>query len=477
MKNLIIVVLTLLLTCQLSYANKVDSIVYSSFGKIIMYHPDSEPTSVALFVSGDGGWETGVVDMAKSIAAQGALVLGIDARHYKKSFGSQASKCLYPASDFENLSLMIQKKMQFSQYLKPVLVGYSYGATLIYGILAQAPANTFKGALALGFCPDIEMPKSLCEGTGLRSHLAPDKKTYWLERTLDLSAPFVALNGIKDLNCPYAATRTFLEGMPKAKLITLPKVGHGFSVTANWLPQFKAAYNEILAEPSFAEQKTIQNGLQNEQKVAAKKLGFLPLTLIPAARKSDKPLVFFISGDGGWTSFDQSLAESLAKDGLPVVGLDAQKYFWKEKSPEQTAADISRSVDYYMQGWDRSEFVIVGFSFGASVVPFVVNRFATETRKHLKGIILLSPDEYADFEIHIADMLSLGRANGPYHVLAELNKIKELKPVCIFGSQEESELFVKLKSQNIKALAIPGGHHYNNNFSALSAAVVGNIGK
>ena len=53
----------------------------------------------------------------------------------------------------------------------------------------------------------------------------------------------------------------------------------------------------------------------------------MPLTLIPAAINENLPLAFFISGDGGWTSFDQTVCEKLAEKGIPVVGLDAQKIF------------------------------------------------------------------------------------------------------------------------------------------------------
>ncbi|REA64275.1 virulence factor [Dyadobacter luteus] len=474
MKKPLALFLVFLLACQIAHAGTIDSIVYGSFGKIILYHPSIQPTSVALFVSGDGGWESGVIEMAKNIAAQGALVLGIDARNYKKSLNRQTEGCLYPAADFENLSLMIQKKYQFPQYLKPVLVGYSYGATLIYGILAQAPANTFKGALALGFCPDIEIAKPLCKGTALSSHLTADKKTYWLEKTSRLTAPFIALNGLKDLNCPYASTKQFLEKMPMAELVTLPKVGHGFSVNTNWLPQFNIAYKQILRTQSFTEQKSAQNALLQTQKTALLP-GSLPLTLIPSAQKNDMPLVFFISGDGGWTSFDQSLAENLAKSGMPVVGMDAQKYFWKEKSPGQSAADVSKAIVHYMQQWSKREFVLMGFSFGASVVPFIADRLSSDIQKNIKGVISLSPDENADFEIHITDMLNLGQNNGQYNVLAEMIKIKDLKPACIFGGREDSQVKDKLKKEGIKTIILPGGHHYNDDYAALTTVILSNI--
>jgi hypothetical protein len=46
------------------------------FGNVSVYKPlQAEPTSVALFVSGDGGWNLGVVNMAHSLALAGAVVV------------------------------------------------------------------------------------------------------------------------------------------------------------------------------------------------------------------------------------------------------------------------------------------------------------------------------------------------------------------------------------------------------------------
>ena len=442
------------------FSQQIDSVSYGKFGKIAVYHPVGVPTSVALFVSGDGGWKTGVVDMAKSLAAQGALVLGIDARHYGYYLSKVKSECLYPAADFEELSIDIQKKYNLSTYHKPVLVGYSYGAVLVYGILVQAPANTFKGALALGFCPDINVVKPFCEGNGLTQHVLKPNKSYYLEATKSLTAPFIVLNGGKDQTCPYEATASFLKDMPRAELIGLEKVGHGFAVAANWLPDFSAAYARIVggdAQP-------------------AKALGEpLPLTIVSSAKKSTLPFVFMISGDGGWTSFDQSLAEALAAKGMYVVGLDAQKYFWKAKTPALAAEEVSQVISKYQKQFDNSQFVLAGYSFGASIVPFLANRLPLELKKNLKGVVSLSPDDYADFEIHITDMLNLGTSKGKYDVIAEMKKVTVVKTVSIFGKNEDDDLKQTFMKSGIKTLVIPGNHHFTKDFAGIANSIAKSI--
>lgn len=131
MKQLIFCILLFLFHINSSFALSQETITYGAFGKVVIYHPSKSPTSMALFVSGHGGWQLGVIDMAKNIAAQGALVAGIDAKQYVNSLSKLSAACYYPAADFERLSLMLQKKYKFANYNKPVLIGYSFGGRVL----------------------------------------------------------------------------------------------------------------------------------------------------------------------------------------------------------------------------------------------------------------------------------------------------------------------------------------------------------
>ncbi|MEN2489647.1 AcvB/VirJ family lysyl-phosphatidylglycerol hydrolase [Flavobacterium sp. B11] len=472
MKKIVIIILHLFIFNFNAFALVADTIKVGAFGKVIIYKPKVTPIAVVLFVSGDGGWNSGVVDMAKSIVDQGALVAGVDIQHYFKAIKKEKTKCYYPAGDFEELSMILQKKLKMNQYLKPILVGYSSGATLVYGMLAQAPANTFNGAIALGFCPDIETDRTLCDGSGLTSHVLKEGKAYYLEKTEKLTAPFIVLQGTTDQVCNYADTKKYMDGLKQGKLVSLPKVGHGFSVTKNWLPQFIEAYKQILNTPSYAKQKLEQNSLLKEQHFE------MPVTVIPAKIKDESlPIAFLISGDGGWTSFDQSFGETLADKGVAVIGLDAQKYFWNSKTPVETASAISKTVEYYLQQWNKKTFILVGYSFGASVVPFTAANISEALKGKLMGVYALSPDIKADFEIHIADMLSMESSSDNYDVVSEMKKIKIYNPVCFFGNEEDAEIRNHFSEAGIKIIEIPGSHHYDNDFSKITESILYSVRK
>lgn len=470
MKKGIILALALLMLAGTSDATVIDSMNYGVFGKISIYRPAKDPEAVVLFVSGDGGWNKGVVDMAANLSTQGALVVGINIQSYFRNIKSSKVKCYYPASDFETLSLTIQKKYKLKEYLKPVLVGYSSGATLVYGILTQSPANTFKGAISLGFCPDIEIDRPLCSGSGLACHILKEGKSFYLESNTHLTAPFIILMGMLDQVCSYSDTKKYTENMTMAELVTLPKVGHGFSVNKNWLPQFITAYQKILHEQGYMEKITAQNKILQTQDYEPFKSD-LPLILHPSSANEKLPLAFFISGDGGWTNFDQSVCEKLAEKGMPVIGLDAQKYFWNEKQPKETADNIINVINHYMQQWNKTSFVLIGYSFGASVLPFIASNFSNSEKEIMKGLFCFSPDETGDFEIHITDMLNFSNKE-KYDVLSELKKNSGLNPVCVFGNEEDYELRKHFSMTGVKVETLPGSHHYDNNYDAVSDIIL-----
>src|SRR5262249_59534618 len=122
-------------------------------GKLPVYRPDPvvKARGLVLLVSGDGGWKLGVVGMARRIAGS-AVVVGIPMTTWRKMAELHPDSCWYPAGELESIAQAVEKTYRFPRYLPPVLVGYSSGATVVYGALAQAPAGSFPGPPSLGFC-------------------------------------------------------------------------------------------------------------------------------------------------------------------------------------------------------------------------------------------------------------------------------------------------------------------------------------
>lgn len=78
-------------------------------------------------------------------------------------------------------------------------------------------------------------------------------------------------------------------------------------------------------EVQFEERMDATDRLQTQTEVPFK--SNLVLTILPSETDKTLPMVFLISGDGGWASFVQGVSEILSKKGMPVVGLNSRKYF------------------------------------------------------------------------------------------------------------------------------------------------------
>ncbi|MEI6138668.1 MAG: AcvB/VirJ family lysyl-phosphatidylglycerol hydrolase [Mariniphaga sp.] len=204
----------------------------------------------------------------------------------------------------------------------------------------------------------------------------------------------------------------------------------------------------------------------------------LPLTIYPSqVIDTAKPMIFMISGDGGWTKFDNEMCENLAKNGLPVVALDARKYFWNHKTAKLTSSEIERSVQSYMQLWNKKGFLLFGFSFGASIAPFIVEYFSGSIQKSLKGIYCLSPDLKADFEIHVGDMLGFGSNNDTLDVVGQMLRMKRFVPVCIFGHDEPLSVHSKFEEAGLKVITVPGSHHFNNDATKVAEVIAEEVNR
>lgn len=218
------------------------------FKKVWIYGNTVNPSSVVIILSGDGGWVLGVVDAARHLAKQNALVIGVNCMPYLRYLRKQHMECYPMADDIEKLSVFIQNKYHIP-YTKPVLLGYSLGATLAYGMLAQAPSGTFRGAISLGFCYDLEMPKPMCRGVGLES-VKRVKKGYDLQPCKHLTEPFIIIQGGRDKECKFCLAKDFATATAHAEIIELPRIKHGGLGLRKWMPTILETYARITNKPA-----------------------------------------------------------------------------------------------------------------------------------------------------------------------------------------------------------------------------------
>jgi len=432
---------------------------FGRFGTVHLYRESRQPSRAVLFVSGDGGWNLGVIDMARALASLDALVVGIDITHYLRELAASGEACSYPAADFENLSHYIQKKLGLTAYVPPVLVGYSSGATLVYAVLVQAPQGTFTGAISLGFCSDLPLSRPLCRGAGLEWEVGPRGKGVSFLPSARLQAPWVAFQGAIDEVCDPRATEAYVKQVPGAELVLLPKVGHGFSVQKNWMPQFRDAFERL-------SKRAARLGPPAPPGAAD-----LPLVEVPAAASPGRLMAVLLSGDGGWAGLDREVAGALAARGVPVVGWNSLQYYWAPRTPEGAAADLSRILRHYLTSWRADGALLVGYSFGADVLPFLVNRLPDDLREKVRLVALLGPAERASFEFHLSDWVG-GADPGSRPVWPEVERLVGVKVLCAYGKGEDGSLCPRLDPASVDIVARSGSHHFDGDYQGLAEEIL-----
>ena len=186
---------------------------------------------------------------------------------------------------------------------------------------------------------------------------------------------------------------------------------------------------------------------------------------------AETPFVLYISGDGGFNTFSTGLCNAISKEGYSIAAVNAKSYFWNKKTPGQTAKDIADYLVNKLNNRKNQQLVLAGYSFGADVIPFIVNKLPDPVKKKLISTVLLSPSTSTDFEIHWWDMFGSNMKRN-MNVVAEINKMGLQKTVTIFGSGEDDFPVTDIKLKYYRNEDLPGGHHFDGNTDEVAKTMI-----
>ena len=434
-----------------------DRLSYGRFRNLAVYAPRGTPQSMVLLLADPGG-SSAAADLAHGLARHGAMVALIDVATFDEALAADAADCVFPDGDLENLGHFLQAYYHLPIYRAPMLVGLGAGANLAYAVLAQAPAQTFAGAITVGFCPETSLRKPLCKAGALQSERTANQELRYLPAP-QLDDPWVTLQGMHGDRCSVEAIREFTAHMRGAAVVALPE--GDLESSRRWLPPLLAAFDTLAL-------RTARDAAPR----APVALGSLPVVEV-AARVGAPPtdlLAIILSGDGGWAGLDKEVAQALAEHGIPVAGLDSLRYFWGARTPQGLAGDIDRMIRYYLARFGKQRVLLIGYSQGADVLPFAVNRLAATTRARIALGVLMGMSEHAVFEFHVSNWISNDNS-GPA-TMPEVHRIAGVPIVCIYGEGDNDSLCPKLDAAKVRIVKLPGGHHFNGDYAGLAREIL-----
>lgn len=191
----------------------------------------------------------------------------------------------------------------------------------------------------------------------------------------------------------------------------------------------------------------------------------------PAQGDESVSFAVIVSGDGGWASIDRDLGITLSAAGVPVVGFNSLEYFWNPRTPDQTAKDLERVLRHYLKAWKKQSILLIGFSFGADVLPFLADRLPADLSNKVKVVALLSPGRRATFEFHLTDWLNVSHTN-ERPTLPEVEKLKGMRILCFYGDEEEDSLCTAIDPKLATVIPLAGGHHFGGHFHTITDRIL-----
>jgi len=431
-----------------------ETLDYGLFGTLHLTRPAGDIAHTVLFFSDRDGWSARQDHLSAALAAEGAFVVGIDLPTYLKKLESLSSKCSYPAGHVEEVAHWIERHEGLATYTYPLVVGDGDGATFAYALVAQAPVGTFAGLVTRGWNQSFRLPHGFCPGDA-GAMTAADNGAFRVVPVAELPATWIP--------------KPLAQGARVTTILADARAG----ATA-----LGAVLPPLAAREAGADLGTTYARWRKNEDAARVALpddvADLPLTEIAPTKGDAHRIAIIITGDGGWAGLDRGVADALTSDGVRVIGFSTLKFFWHKQTPDAAAQAIARVIEHYGKADPQASFVLIGYSFGASLVPVVANRLPDEARKRVDGGVLISPDDEAVFEIHVGDWFGSTHHDEALPIGPEMASTK-VPLVCVHGADENDSFCLKPQPSKVRVVDRPGGHHYDGDYTALGNLIVKNL--
>lgn len=407
-----------------------------------VYLPSGAVTGAVFLFSGNKGWSADDEAAAVKMQGEGAAVVGVDsASMFAALEQNKADDCIYLIADIEDLSHRIQRALNTENYSSPIIAGVGTAGALGLAIAAQTPDATIGHTVSADPTLAVPLVKPLC--TDAPRMVQNGGSIYGLAEG-DLTNPV-------DVYFTPAATAD-----ARAHVADLQSQGFAVKTTESDASSYGAMQARL-------------DHLLTPRTDADNPLADLPLVELPSQQKHGTMAIVY-SGDGGWRDLDKSIGDVFQKEGIPTIGVDSLRYFWSKKTPEQTSKDLARIIDNYSELWGVGRVILVGYSFGADVLPSAYNQLPPLEKAQVAQMSLLGLSGTVDYEISVGAFLGTSAGEAP--TVPEFAHIKPSIVQCVYGEDEEDSACQKLAGTGIELIKTTGGHHFDGDYEGLANRIL-----
>jgi type IV secretory pathway VirJ component len=125
---------------------------------------------------------------------------------------------------------------------------------------------------------------------------------------------------------------------------------------------------------------------------------------------------------------------------------------------------------HYLAGRERQPLTLLGYSFGADVLPSIVNRLPADLRDRISHLVLIGLGHDATWEIRVTEWLP-GLAPVGEPLAPEIARLPELPILCLYGEDERS-LCPALSANRATGFCIGSGHHLGGDYDAIADRIL-----
>ncbi|MGZ7030706.1 MAG: AcvB/VirJ family lysyl-phosphatidylglycerol hydrolase, partial [Thermoanaerobaculia bacterium] len=147
-------------------------------------------------------------------------------------------------------------------------------------------------------------------------------------------------------------------------------------------------------------------------------------------------------------------------------------YFHMRRSPEESACALERVIRFHQIEWKRPNVILIGYSRGADVLPFMAGRLPSDIRQSVSVIALLGLEPTSDFRYHPSWIPFVHIREPQFPVAPEVEKLRGLKVLCFFGEKEKHSICRTLDPTLVTAVHEPGSHHFAGNYRGIAETIL-----
>lgn len=186
---------------------------------------------------------------------------------------------------------------------------------------------------------------------------------------------------------------------------------------------------------------------------------------VPAQARPNAPertIAVIFSGDMGFrVGMGPRIAERLAKDGIPVLGVSSLAYFRHERTPAEVRAFIAAAMRHAVALSHADRVVLIGQSFGADMLQVGATDLPASLRSKVALVELVVPGDSVIFRASPAELFNWAPPDA--RAMPTASRLDWVPVLCVYGKEEDDSLCPVLRMPNVWRVALPGGHalHYD----------------